>query len=211
MHLFSSFSRAVTLLIVAGMGSARVAAAGDGASPPMGVVEADLVFPRNQTYAPMRYLPIVFAVQNPVAAAALDLQITYEVWNLPNMSYYAASGAFHLSWANFSGADPVLQHSYSRDGFDTEGNWRLVWHVSWVNCTEGQREDQGDFRLGFHHANQGIDFTTSNSAPELDLIAATDNKDCPQDLGVTIDVTGTLKVPPLIHPNFKGGETCAVY
>ena len=38
-----------------------------------GVVEIDVVFPRNnQTYAPTSHFPIVFAVQNPDLARHLD-------------------------------------------------------------------------------------------------------------------------------------------
>ena len=37
-----------------------------------GVVEVDLIFPRNETYAPTAYLPIIFAFQNSHLAPFLD-------------------------------------------------------------------------------------------------------------------------------------------
>src|SRR5207244_4320386 len=36
-----------------------------------GVVEVDLIFPRNDTYAPLPGMPIVFAIQNPQLVASL--------------------------------------------------------------------------------------------------------------------------------------------
>ncbi|MDM9186223.1 hypothetical protein QU781_28035, partial [Escherichia coli] len=46
---------------------------------PTGTAEVDLVFPRNDTYAPMPLMPVVFAVQNPPVAGKLYPEILYKV------------------------------------------------------------------------------------------------------------------------------------
>ncbi|THC87758.1 hypothetical protein EYZ11_012793 [Aspergillus tanneri] len=40
-----------------------------------GVLEVDLVFPRNETYAPTDYFPVVFALQNAERARYLKSQL----------------------------------------------------------------------------------------------------------------------------------------
>lgn len=51
-----------------------------------GVVEVDLLFPRNDTCAPAPHVPIVFAIQNTELAPLLNLWIGFEVYNMTNGS-----------------------------------------------------------------------------------------------------------------------------
>jgi hypothetical protein len=46
-----------------------------------GVVEIDLVFPRNETYAPTQWMPVVFAVRNTELARYLIPSMSYSVRN----------------------------------------------------------------------------------------------------------------------------------
>ncbi|KAJ5219643.1 hypothetical protein N7468_008847 [Penicillium chermesinum] len=41
------------------------------------ILEVDLIFPRNETYAPAELFPIIFAIQNPERARYLTPELTY--------------------------------------------------------------------------------------------------------------------------------------
>ncbi|KAK8084372.1 hypothetical protein PG997_005643 [Apiospora hydei] len=47
---------------------------------PSGVLEFDLVFPRNETYATTQYFPLVLAVRNSTAAWPHGLRVKYQIW-----------------------------------------------------------------------------------------------------------------------------------
>ncbi|KAK8074332.1 hypothetical protein PG994_005231 [Apiospora phragmitis] len=200
-------SQATALLAACAAGGVRAA------SPTSGVMELDLVFPRNESYAPTARLPIVFAYQNPELARALHARVSVIVRNWDNMGVGGADAQFNLDRANLSSRDPFLQYDYFQE-FGVEGHWLLTWTVSWDNCTEHSlAQHYGGQRLTTHTASQVIHFSTSKSAPEIDLVAATDNKNCPQDLeerqemGLTFDVTDTLEVP--IWADKRAGDHCA--
>lgn len=200
MHLFSSSPPAG--LLVACMGVAHVAAA---EKPTSGVVEVDLVFPRNQTYAPKSSFPVVWAFQNPELVPALNPLVRFDIWNLDDLMNGTVLSTTRdmIRWANFSSRDPYLDYEfYSR--LNTEGHWLLKWEVYWESYyTE---DPQGiDKQIEKHIMKRSITFTTSNSAPEIDLVAATDNKDCSEDLGVTVNVTETAEI--LFFENWSGGHS----
>ena len=44
-----------------------------------GNAKVDVIFPRNDTFAPTPLMPIVFAVQNPAVAQQLNLRLNYRV------------------------------------------------------------------------------------------------------------------------------------
>lgn len=202
MHFFPLAQATWPLLACAGV--AQVASAESG------VVEIDLVFPRNnQTFAPTSRFPIVFGYQHPELASTLLTNIEISVWN-EDKEEGAVLDTYHdMRWANFTSRDPYLNSAYYKDIFNTEGHWYLKWSVTWDSCT---KESLGvttyrDHRIMTNTTGGAIYFTTSSSAPEMDLVAATDNKDCSKDMGVAIDVTETLDVPSWV--DWRGGETCA--
>lgn len=203
MHFFSS-PRA-TWLLLACAAIARVTAAED---PSSGVVEVDLVFPRNQTFAPTSRMPIIFAYQHPELALALNTFISFSVWNIDKADGAVLITERDMRWANFSSRDPYLSSAYHTQ-FNTEGHWLLKWYVTWRSCTERSLElGYSHDRITTNETGGEIYFTTSRSAPEIDLVAATDNKDCSKHLGVAIDVTKTLRVPGWVR--WSGSDTCAV-
>jgi hypothetical protein len=74
-------------------------------------VEVDLVFPRNDTYAPSAIFPIVLAVHNAHAAVALDPQIRWYIDRVipPRNTTMSPGGApIHLTAANLSSSDLYL-------------------------------------------------------------------------------------------------------
>lgn len=182
-----------------------VAVAGSDAS---GIVEVDLVFPRNETYAPAPIFPIIFGFQNPSIALFLNPIILVTVWDRGNMKNSVLTMSYDLKGANFSSGDPHLAHSgFTR--FNKEGTWMLTWTVDWDSCTKDALESPSHSRPIVNNVtDNSVIFTTRGSSQEVDLVSSTNNKDCDETEGLTFNVTDTLNVPSRV--DWSGGETCAV-
>ncbi|KAF7173729.1 hypothetical protein CNMCM6106_007766 [Aspergillus hiratsukae] len=176
------------------------------------VLEVDLVFPRNETYAPTEWFPIVFAFQNPKSAKYLNFDLSYNLWNLDDRNN-SLTRSHDLRWANWSSHDPYFAHEFL-SSFRVQGRWKLDWSLSWQSCDEYAFE-HNPLRADMirNTSTKSTWFTIQDSAPTVDLVAATANKSCPGEYGVAIDVTDkTMQVPMWV--NWAGGEytddTCAV-
>ncbi|KAK8062876.1 hypothetical protein PG997_014973 [Apiospora hydei] len=166
-----TLSQAAALLAACAVGGVHAA------SPTSGILEVDLAFPRNQTYAPTARLPIVFAYQNPELATALRARVSFTVWNWDNMGNTTASANLDLGQANLSSRDPFLHYDFF-PGFEAEGHYLLTWTAGWDNCTEESLgQTYTSTRIAHRTKTHSVLFTISNSAPAIDLVAATDNKD----------------------------------
>jgi hypothetical protein len=172
-----------------------------------GIMEVDLVFPRNETYAPSPLFPIVFAFQNPELAPFLIPQLSLTVWDWNNMSESTVSTIYDLRAGNFSSSDPYF-HYQGFTSFSREGTWKLTWNLGRDSCTEESLAQFIGNRIVSNNTGSGIIFTTKSSAQQVDLVAATVDKVCSEDEGVAINVTDTLKVPASV--SWDGGEICAV-
>lgn len=150
--------------------AACVAAAQD-----TGVVEIDLVFPRNETYAPSTLFPVVFAVQNSELAHFMK-PIKCQVWDWRNRSSDVARGTFDMTWAKFSESDPYYSY-YGFRVFDKEGTWWLQWTVSWIICLyepfQSSFFDFDDDIIG-NSTRLSVTFSTKNDAQEVDLVFGTE-------------------------------------
>jgi len=68
-----------------------------------GTVEFDVVFPRNDTYAPVDLMPIIFAIQNPKAVEPLMPSIQWNIGRVGVSEDWLDTGLVDdLIWANFS-------------------------------------------------------------------------------------------------------------
>jgi hypothetical protein len=197
MHILSCS----TWILVASTGVVSAAA-----GKTTGVVEVDLVFPRNETYAPTPVLPIVFGFQNSELAPFLGLQLSFTVWRWENLSDFPVTSSYDLRWANFSSNDPYFEYRHFTK-FDREGTWKLTWSVGWANCTEDSLAKLGNDRLELHSSTSSTVFTTKDSAQEIDLSAATKQENCSEDIGFAFNITDTHKVPT--GTEWAGGDTCA--
>ncbi|KAJ5647452.1 hypothetical protein N7490_003824 [Penicillium lividum] len=174
------------------------------------ILEVDLVFPSNETYAPADRFPIVFAFQNPELARYLNPGLSYTLWNLDDFDE-GASLYHDLRWVNWTGQTPYFAHEYS-SLFNRTGRWQVTWSLSWQSCDEnGFKSDPA--RMVSNTSTLSTFFTTQSSAPKVDLVADTANKTCPGKHGVVIDVTNkTMQVPWYV--SWDGGaytnDTCAV-
>jgi hypothetical protein len=191
-------------------------------------VEVDLIFPRNDTYAPTAHMPIVFAIQNSRYAAPLDLHFSYTIFRYNGF----AGGLEAYDWdavdfrqmvlkhADFSSSDPYfVLDSVPYMNSTTEGStWKFLWTLSASNCSYGVITDPsaiseaaiggGIIASGKLYFPDPIEFTTKNGAPSPDLVAATADDTCASSGNFTFSVTGTLEVP--LPQLYDGRNSCAI-
>lgn len=174
--------------------------AGDSTITYPATAEFDVVFPRNNTYAPFNLVPIVFAIQNPEAAKDLALNIQ---WSLGKIGVGAsAGGLIDLTWTNFT-SDPYYVVTSTYLANVTEGAYNLLWELTAGNCSEGAMEPS------FASLNNIVTFTIRNGAQAPDLVAAAGADSCADMPSRTFNVTGTL--PIQADPwSEDGRNTCAV-
>lgn len=164
-------------------------------------VEFDVVFPRNDTYAPVELMPVVFAIQNPQAALPLTLGIEWSIQRLGSSEGPLAGSFIDLTWANFS-SDPYFVVLSTNQLNDTEGSFGLLWVLHSGNCSE---KSPGATQLGSNITYNNIKFTTKNGAQQPSLVTGSDT--CPKEY-VTFNVTGTL---PVADPTqYNDRSACAV-
>ncbi|KAK4249247.1 hypothetical protein C7999DRAFT_30300 [Corynascus novoguineensis] len=177
------------------------------------MLEIDLIFPRNDTYAPTdrsnnaSWIPVVFAIQNAEMARHLKLSFESLIWNNSNMNAFGHAD-HDLTDANYT-SEPYFVYHHLK--IDTEGTYSLSSWVSWYICNK-----TGD-QVGFVRSstNFGVDFTIKKGAQEVDLVAATaDEKTCSTENGIALNVTNeTYEVPPSKKPYYRThllDGTCAV-
>ena len=189
----------IALLLVACAGAVNAAA---------GVLEVDLVFPRNETYAPTAAFPVIFAYRNSELAPFLNTQLSLAIsegWDLYS-SPNRVSAPYDMRWANFSSNDPYFELRVFTS-FNKEGTWRLDWSLSWDDCTNETWNREVD--VISHNTARTIMFTIKNSAQEVDLVAATNNRNCSEEDAVVINIDRTLEVPS-IHWDGVGGICASV-
>lgn len=183
-----------------------------------GVVEVDLIFPRNETYAPFARLPIIFAFQNSHLAPFLDpiIEINAQLvqnangstqWTPPDSTYLE-----QLRWANFTNNDTYFAYpTYQRGifNFETDGVWQLTWALNWAACTEDSlAKTNSKDQIMRNRSEHTTTLTIKKGAQKVDLVSGTTGKSCSRQEGVALNITDTLKVP--ISAHWEGqGDMCA--
>ncbi|KAJ4286164.1 hypothetical protein N0V88_008108 [Collariella sp. IMI 366227] len=150
-----------------------------------GMLEIDVIFPRNnETYAPTRYFPIVFALQNAELARYLAPYIEFVIRNASDSSSAFGDGYFDLTNANLT-SEPYFVYTWRN--IDTEGPYQLFTSTYWQGCNEtGDQVERFTDSINF-----GIEFTIKSGAQKVDLVAATANDTtCSARDGVVLNVTG---------------------
>lgn len=176
-----------------------------------GILGVDLIFPRNDTYAPTDHFPIVFAFQNAQLARYLNPSIQYLIWNLE--TYDTSFTLSHdLGWKNWT-EDTYLAHE-AMSFPSQEGRYKVSWTLTWESCDEESFENPDRIpRMVFNQTTWATYFTIDNTAPKVDLVSATANMTCPNEYGIIINVSDkTLKVPDGVEWSGKtwNNNTCAV-
>lgn len=171
-------------------------------------VEIDLVFPRNDTYAPVPLIPIVFAVQNSRFASLIQPYIQFDFTSNTNLSKVPVSAIVDLTYANFSSSDPYYAWNYIAGLNGIEGQWRLSWSLFTSNCSTSTESILPNITT----QTQGTDviiFTTRNGTQPPDLVAASADSTCASTSeSYTFNLTGTLDV--WNKDNFNGQNSCAI-
>ncbi|RYN89825.1 hypothetical protein AA0120_g6250 [Alternaria tenuissima] len=187
-----------------------------------GVVEVDLIFPRNETYAPTAYLPIIFAFQNSHLAPFLDPLIHIDAYLVQNANGSTPQWAppesidlEQLRWANFTNNDTYFAYpTYQRNEFTfaTEGIWQVTWTFNWAVCTEDSLANNIFIR---NESQRTTTLTIRKDAQEVDLVSGTMGKSCSGQDGVAVNITNTLHIPSSAHwegqpDKWEGqGDMCA--
>ncbi|CCC08121.1 unnamed protein product [Sordaria macrospora k-hell] len=157
-----------------------------------GIIEVDLLFPRNETYAPT------------------DPLIEYRGWNTSDFGQNGFSYTHdNIKWVNWSSQDPYFVHNFRND-LRSEGTWRLDWKVFYVSCNERWKNLQsvGDPVL-VNMTSRSITFTIKEGGQAVDLVAATANdKTCSDESIAAIKITGKTQSVP--HREELPDNTCAV-
>jgi hypothetical protein len=170
-----------------------------------GNVGVDLVFPRNETYAPTQFFPIVWAFQNTRLARLLNVNVEFELqgWNvLDNIGAGPRNSSIRLRWLSESlSQGPFFQYSPFQQ-LSAAANWNLSWKIYWDSCTNGSSSVESASGTTFTDSAQGsLTFTTKDGAQKPDLVSGTKDTSCPTNSGVGINITDSQG---------KGVETCAV-
>lgn len=196
-------------------GSSLVKAA-DSAS---GVMEVDLIFPRNDTYDPIDNWPVIFAVQNFEMAQSLDGSLNWHAWLDADDTY---SNVFSWSMIDFkdlnssrSGTQFLSETTWKLQG--VEGTWRLRWWFSMRNCTVDMKDAFSmPLYIGFASYSREIVFTTKKGAAQLDFAAYTESGACRDTDGIAYNVSetisglGEVKICPIIQDTMPPPNPCAV-
>ncbi|GFP58989.1 hypothetical protein TASIC1_0011035600 [Trichoderma asperellum] len=159
--------------------------------------EVDLLFPRNETYAPSWLMPIVFAVQNPpLTVPPLSASIEWAVWegNDTGSPGSARAGFGDVAATNPAPSNPNLLSVAVNTISYPEGVWTLAWYVQYDTCGGPRRGE-----------NFTTVFTVSKSGKAIDIEAATSSDTCgtaeAQAFNVTSPVQcGTLDPSPTTNP-----------
>jgi hypothetical protein len=176
------------------------------------VVEVDLVFPRNETYAPAQVFPIVFAIQNSDQAQLLNPALTYRILKADNRSdnLVPLTAYVHLERENVSTSDPYLTYRFF-SGLQP-GRWFLAWELEYQTCNVGAEYLSDALTYNSYKSTRIFTITNSTSTPnkEIDLVAATADNRCPADSNaVAINVTDTT-MQTIPSMNWAGRDKCVV-
>lgn len=162
--------------------------------------ELDLLFPRNQTYAPSWRMPIVFGVQNPSLAVPLFATIRWNLWegNDKKSPGSITGGHFDVAGdvatARPTPSNPYLLSTAVNTISYPEGFWTLAWYVQYNICGNPT-----------HGENFTTVFTVSRSGKTIDLEAATSSDICGTAEAQAFNITspelcGILGPSPTTNP-----------
>jgi hypothetical protein len=174
--------RFTTLLLAASCALSATAAA-DVTFPAK--VELDVIFPRNETYAPTPVFPVVFAIQNLAAASSIGpLNVYWAILKLGSDQVVPFAGTQTLNNTNSTDPHYINHWTAELDGAESAGTYLLWWQVTYWACM-GEEDSPG----GMYGSRQdNFTFTIDPGAQQPNLSANLDA--CPVQ-NATIVVTDT--------------------
>jgi hypothetical protein len=176
-----------------------------------GVLEIDLLFPRNETYAPRTRFPVVFALRNPHLAQHLKPEISWVILNASEPPRHRlAEGIYRSWWTNETSHEPYFLYDFPNLR-GHEGPVHLGFWANWISCNMSSSEPAFEVG-GTDFWTLDIEFTIKSGGQSVDLVAATARNDegtCAQP-GVAINVTDETRWVPYDVSNRFSNATCAV-
>lgn len=178
------------------------------------IVEVDLIFPRNDTYAPAQLIPIVFAIQNTKAAKSATGIIR---WNIYDLEAEKLTGKLtgvdqddaYFNTLNISDSDPYFTRQATSKIFNRTGTWLLKWEFLTSNCTKSAFNGQTVQNLV--SIDKRIVFTTKTGSPQPNIASDSStqrNDTCDSTQGVAVKILTTL--PTDGSADFLDTNTCSV-
>ncbi|KAK3947972.1 hypothetical protein QBC32DRAFT_352734 [Pseudoneurospora amorphoporcata] len=176
-----------------------------------GIIEVDLLFPRNETYAPTEWMPFVFSIRNGELSKHLNPFLRYRGWNTSDLGAHGFTFRNEkLKFANWSSQNPYFVYNFRND-LQSEGTWWLDWEFYFLSCNEDFTSvlDPGA-PVFLNNTFRRITFTIKEGGQPVDLVAATANdKTCSEQNIAAINVTGKTQDAPLSGDELPD-DICAV-
>ena len=152
------------------------------------------MFPRNETYTPTQFFPVVWAFHNPRLAKLLNVHVELELqgWNIfDDIGAGPRNSSYRLKWLDTASKDPFFGYSPFQQ-LSAAANWDLSWKIYWNRCRNGSSYFETADGTRFTDFMQGsVMFTTKDSAQPPDLVSGTKVTTCSPETGVWIHVNGT--------------------
>lgn len=158
--------------------------------------EFDVVFPRNDTYAPVAIMPIVFAIQNPALGIPLSLSIHWQLrkaGSSPSENQILENHAESLLPDDPSTNNPYLIIRHSRELNNTEGDFFLWWQVYYGSCSTPINSTSGLGSQGWNRNYNTTYFKIATGAQQPSVVTEPDNcfiQSTTFNFTQTLDVSG---------------------
>lgn len=172
-------------------------------------LEVDIVFPRNDTYAPVDVFPLVIAIQNSFLSQFLefDMLLLWAIFHADNQSISVDSGYFETNPPTYDDQRYLVSSTTKLNS--TEGRFALYWKLGVNNCSVANVNANGTStidNLYTSYTNETY-FTLQNAAQPPDLVAATSPDTCASMAAIVLNVTGYTPVPGVMpNPNLSPEE-----
>jgi hypothetical protein len=183
-----------------------------------GIVEIDLIFPQNNTYAPAAFMPVVLAVQNPHPARYLNMHVNWYVQQLvanENIQPEGTQATELIEGQDFNN-NSIYFYTDAIAGIATmEASWEFGWRIETINCTavEHYLATGGSYGNLTVPQYNTIIFSTKAGASSPNLVAASAEPACAaNNQSFILDVTGQMNLTRPINETagLHGGYTqCA--
>ncbi|KAF3491006.1 uncharacterized protein GIQ15_00523 [Arthroderma uncinatum] len=178
-------------------------------------IEVDLIFPHNDTYAPVPFMPFVIAIQNfrSTGMILLNLAYNFSAAANPGNPIFSNSKQFQSDDPDYFDKDDTgFVLSYASETNNVEKAWLFSWELEIANCTRSMEHPE----LNLVHVSRTsqrrqVYFTTKHGAQQPNLMAATQEGTCGNrsSSGYAINITEMIyNIPEGQYPN--DGSECPV-
>ncbi len=154
-------------------------------------IEVDLVFPRNDTYGPGYWMPVVFAIQSSGIPAPVDMLLDWRIYQ-DRRGGASTHRYINLKRTNLTGTDPIFVADYApRFLYGTGSQWVIDWYLTFSNCSTDS--STAATTVSRNMEDRYLRFSTKPGAPAPNLVQSPGT--CLNSTaGIAINVTETLRI-----------------